>query len=129
MGFCDTVMLDKEYPQYGIARGTVFQSKSLYANEAHFTISADGKLIEHLGRYALDTERQHRLGHPAVYRRFHAGNQIVEYHGDILLYGPSRGKESAELVARFTYGQLEWIRPIDEYPEINYKFLLEQGAR
>jgi hypothetical protein len=129
MGFCDIVMLDKEYPQYGIARGTVFLSKSLYANEAHFTISADGKLIENLCRYALDTEMQHRLGHPPVYRRFPAGDQIVEYHGDILLYGPARGKDSAELVARFTHGRLEWIRSLDEYPEINYKFLLEQEAR
>ncbi len=71
----------------------------------------------------------HRLGQPPVYRRFNAGNQIVEYHGDILLYGPARGKDSAEMVARFTHGRLEWIRPVDEYPDINYMFLLEHGAR
>ena len=129
MGFCDIVMLDKEYPEYGIARGTIFESKSLHASDGHFTISADGKLIEHLGRYVLDTERQHRLGQHPVYRRFHEGDQIVEYHGDILLYGPAGDNDSGELVARFTHGRLEWIRRADEYPEINHTILVEQGAR
>jgi hypothetical protein len=129
MGCYDTVVLEKEYQQCGIARGTVFQSSSLFANEAHFTISAEGYLIEHRTHYALDTERQHRLGHPAVYLRFPAAEQIVEYHGDILLYSPAFGQGTAELVARFNHGRLEWIRPVDEYPAINYALLVEQGAR
>jgi hypothetical protein len=129
MGCCDIITLDREYAEYGIARGTIFQSKSLHAGDGQFTITADGKLIEHLGRYETDTERGDNFTQQPVYRRVYVGDQIIEYHGDILLYGPPRNKRSGELVARFTHGRLEWIRHVDEYPESNHAFLVAQGAR
>ncbi len=128
MGY-DLVTLDKEYAEYGLRRRTIFQSKSLYADCGHFTISAAGKLIEHLGRFERDPNELSPFTHKPVLRRIYVGDQVVEYHGDILLYGPQTNKGSGEWVARFTHGQLEWVRPVEEYPDINHTYLVAQGAR
>jgi hypothetical protein len=128
MGY-DLVTLDKELPEYGIRRRTIFQSRSLHAGDGHFTISAEGRLVEHLGSYEPDPTRLNPLTQQPLYRRVYVGDQIIEYHGDILLYGPSSGKGSGEWVARFTHGRLEWIRSVEEYADINHIFLVEQGAR
>jgi hypothetical protein len=129
MAFFDTVMLDKEYAEYGIAPGTIFQTKSLYAGGGRFTINAHGKLIEHLARYETDPERLHPLTKRPLYQHVPAGDHVIEYHGDILLYCSTLAQGFEHLVARFTHGLLEWIRPLDEYPDANRVLLVEQGVR
>ena len=62
-------------------------------------------------------------------KRIHVGDKLVLYHGDILLYHYTVGTGLAEFVARFTHGELEWLRPIEDYPENNRMLLVEQGAR
>ena len=52
----------------------------------------------------------------------------IAYHGDLLLSGESN-EGDCHLVARFTHGRLEWVRPAGDYPQANYELLREQGAR
>jgi hypothetical protein len=122
MGFYDKVRLDIAYPEYGVAKGMVFDSRSLHADDAEFTITANGMLIEHLVRYE---------DNPAVLfpKAVPDGERIVAYHGDIWLYSSDASSTYPEFVARFTHGRLEWIRPAEKYPEENRALLLEQGAR
>ena len=53
---------------------------------------------------------------------------MIDYHGDIL-FTMRPTNRSSEFVARFTHGRLEWIRPLEHYPEANRRLLMEQGAR
>jgi hypothetical protein len=129
MGFYDTVTLDQEYPEYGIARGTVFQSKSLYAGIGDFTITSDGTLVEHLCRFETDLDQPPRFTWQPPNKRVHIGDKVIEYHGDILLSGDATAQRFEKLVARFTHGRLEWIRPLDQYPEANRLLLVDQRAR
>lgn len=122
MGVSDDVTLEAGDKENAIAPGTSFDTKSLYANRASFTITRDGQLVEHLFRYHWKND--HGLSDNPPFQRIPMGTRIIAYHGDILLYGASR-----RFVARFTNGRLEWIRPLDDYPEENRVLLIEQGAR
>jgi len=124
MGFCDDLTMEKADPQYGISAGAVFQTKSLYAGGGHFMITADGRLVEHRYRYEPAVEPKFPLA-----KRVHIGDREIEFHGDILLYGAAADERFRELVVRFTHGRVEWIRPLDQYPEANRTLLIEQGAR
>ena len=128
MGFSDDIKLERECKEHGIARGRVFQTKSLYAGGGEFTISEAGKLIEHRYRFEDDPQKKKNRFGWSPGRRIHVGDTVIEYHGDILLYC-SEGDRLVELVARFTHGCLEWIRPLDDYPEANRILLMEQAAR
>jgi hypothetical protein len=124
MGFCDYLSFEKEYPEHGISKKTLCQTKSLYAGGAEFTITTDGKLVEHLYRYEDDPGRVHPVTRMPRWKRIAIGQKEIAYHGDIFIHcdGP-------ELIARFTHGRLEWIRSVDEYPEENRALLREQGSR
>jgi hypothetical protein len=128
MGFCDNIKLDQECAEYGVARGSSFQTKSLYAGGGEFTITSDGSLVEH--HYRFENYRQQPVSASSYSpgRRVHAKDMVIAYHGDILLYGTGKD-ENLELVARFTNGRLEWIRRLEDYPEANRALLIEQGAR
>jgi hypothetical protein len=110
MAFVDFVTFDKEYPEFGISRHTILQSKSLHADDGSFTISADGKLIEHLRRREIDPGRLDPVTQEPRYRHVRVGDQVIDYHGDILLYGPASARGSGALVARFTHGRLATAR-------------------
>lgn len=129
MGFCDDVKMELAYPECGVEAGDMLQTKSLYAGGGRFTITAMGELIEHRYRYEQDPSRAlpgfTRLPLKAVY----IGDRAISYHGDILLWPYKATKPDDQLVARFTHGTLEWVRPICDYPEENQALLLEQGAR
>lgn len=129
MGFCDYVTLEQEHAEYGVARGSRFQCKSLYAAGTEFTITRDGRLVEHLFRYESDPGRTHPGTGSPLPGRVPCGERAIDYHGDLLLYHCGPGESPRELVARFTHGRLEWLRALDEYPEENHALLLEQGAR
>ena len=129
MGFCDDLTLEKAYPEYAIAPGQVFQTKNLYQGTGDFTISADGELIEHRYRYDQDQQNLHSVTRSPVLKRVPIGDRVIEYHGDILHFGSKADERYRELVVRFTHGRLEWICPLDKYPEANHALLIEQGAR
>jgi hypothetical protein len=122
MGFSDRVRIDRAYPDLGIERGRDFQTKSLNAGGDDFTISADGKLVEHVWRHEFDAGRFSST-------RIAGEDKLIAYHGDVLLFSRDPYGNTREFVARFTHGQLEWIRPVSEYPIENLHLLVEQGAR
>ena len=90
---------------------------------------AEGQLIEHRYRYEPDPADLHPVTKFPLAKRVHAGDRVIEYHGDIHLHGSAADERFNELVVRFTHGRVEWIRPLDEYPEANRALLIEQGAR
>jgi hypothetical protein len=129
MGFADNVVLEQASQEYGLKAGTTFQTKSLYAGGGEFTITSDGKLVEHRYRYEDDPTSRHSVGHWGRSKRVHVGDTVIDYHGDILLHGVQPDYSPKEFVARFTHGRVEWIRPAEEYPEENRRLLVEQGTR
>lgn len=44
MGLSDTFVFEVELPEYGIQKGDAFETKSLYAGGAEYTIHAAGQL-------------------------------------------------------------------------------------
>ena len=129
MGFYDDVTLESGCQECGIPQGSTLQSKSLYAGGGVFTITRDGKLVEQLHHYEdVPAQLNPVTGWP-LSRRVLDGQREIAYHGDILLSYVGADDRHRELVARFTHGQLEWIRPVEDYPEENRVLLVEQGAR
>lgn len=118
MGFYDNVTVERASGEHGIAVGTVFQTKSLYAGGGDFTITSEGVLVEHVHRRTAGSQTV-----------VHVEDRVIEYHGDILLMGQDDADRVLHFVIRFTHGRLEWIRPLSAYPQHNRVFLLEQGAR
>jgi len=90
-----------------------FQTKSLYRMMDRFTITRKGRLIHHFTQYAQDANPPDGL-----YRMIPVEKQDIDmhFHGDILLSGERDGR-FLEYAARFTHGELEWIRPISEFSE------------
>jgi hypothetical protein len=129
MGFCDYVTLEQGCQEYGLTERRSFQTKSLYAGGAEFTITRDGKLVEHSYRYEDDPDRIHPITGSPLLKRIPLGEKVIDYHGDILLHYYGTDDISLELVARFTHGRLEWLRPLAEYPEENRVLLVDQGAQ
>lgn len=129
MGFFDTVKIATAHEECGVPQGKVFQTKSLHAACGEFTVTADGKLIEHLYRYDNDMECNEPSTLFPRSKRVPMGDKAIDYHGDLLLRARGADGCDKDVVARFTRGQLEWIRPLSDYPEENRVLLLEQGAR
>jgi hypothetical protein len=128
MGLCDYVTLEGEYPGCALPRGSRCQSQSLYAAGSEFAITAEGKLMQHVYRYENDPEQLHPLGWTRR-KRIHLRDEVIAYHGDLLLMYLESAAGLKEWVARFTHGRLEWIKPLDDYPEANRRLLTEQGAQ
>ncbi len=129
MGFCDYITLEAGCQEYGLTDRSTFQTKNLYAGGAEFTITLEGRLLEHCYRYEDDHERIHLITGHTMLKRIPVGQRIIDYHGDILLHYCGSDDFSLELVARFTHGRLESLRPLSGYPEANSILLVDQGAR
>jgi hypothetical protein len=121
MGMFDEVFCEYELPAgLGLTHRN-FQTKSLHSALDRFTITKEGRLIYHPVRYVWAQEAPQGLFGKMV-------NSVPEpdidthYHGDILLIDAGEG-EPIELVARFTHGQLEWLRPMSELSEAERMFL------
>ena len=128
MGIYDEVRIDRDEARLGIERGDFLQTKSLHAAFARFTITNDGKLIEHCYCYEK-TKGLTEISEPILGHRVELGDKAIEYHGDILLTRIQSELKPDSFVARFTHGQLEAIWHVEEYPTTNRELLLEQGAR
>ena len=106
-----------------------FQTKSLECLLDRYTITADGRLILHQVRYEAVPEAERPCwGTPdwekpfrkllGSLRAVQVGNRDTQYHGDIRFYEhverQDGGREWFEFAARFTDGQLQWIRRVDD---------------
>lgn len=99
MGMFDTIHC--EYPLPVAEHQSLdFQTKNLECLLDIYTITRDGRLVRHARRGGLwGAPEDHDVEWPL--------------HGDIRFY-TSKDKEWIEYVARFTHGQVEWIRPLAE---------------
>jgi hypothetical protein len=97
MGMFDTIHCEYPLPVTE-HQGLDFQTKDLECRLGIYTITREGRLVRHA--------RRGGRGEP---------DRDVEWplHGDIRFY-TSKSKEWIEYVARFTHGQVEWIRPLEE---------------
>lgn len=129
MGLFDIIKSESSHPECGVTEGMTFQSKSLYAAGGEFTITSDGKLIEHQYRYESNPDKDGETAMLPLLTRIPIGDCTIAYHGDILLVAAGKGDPLQELVARFTHGRLEWIRALSAYPAENRAILTERGAR
>src|SRR5579871_1883738 len=85
MSLYDEVRLQREYPELAIELGAKFRTKSLHSTQCEFTITDDGKLIEHQHRYEQGPERRHPVGGWPLSKRIHVADELIDYHGDLLL--------------------------------------------
>jgi hypothetical protein len=119
MGMFDDVYCEADLPPGHSKSGREFQTKSLLCCLDQFTITKEGRLVLHAFRYEPAGEAMDGL--PSM-SRIPAPDIDTEFHGDILLTATS-GDGLVEYVARFTHGNLEWIRPWPEISEIQRSFL------
>lgn len=92
MGFFDTIRCESPLPDECKPDGIEFQTKSLRRGLCNYAITAQGRLV-----------LEKAWGNST------AENPIdTEYHGDVLFCGATGTGEN--YVARFTNGQLEWIK-------------------
>jgi hypothetical protein len=92
-----------------------------------FTITDQGRLIHHQCR--LEEAGQHEIRPGVVFSRYRSAavaDVDMEYHGDMLLSGTVDGK-LAELVVRFTHGEVEWIRPYESLGEAHKSWVLAKA--
>ena len=129
MGFYDYVTVRVADPQSGIEAGAKFQTKNLYNYDGEFTITPAGQLVEHVYRLEERPNAMATLVNTQFRHRVHVEDKVLAFHGDLLMHCSAGDGSSRELVARFTHGQLEWIRDSSQYPKDSLELLLEQGAR
>jgi hypothetical protein len=100
MGVFDWVVLEGGAADLGIDPGETFQTKSLEPGLCRYLVSDDGRLCV--------SDFDGDLGDRT------STKEEIKFHGDILLF---RCRDSAprEVVARFSDGRLEWIRPLEAY--------------
>ena len=107
MGMFDDVHMDYEVP--GIPElPRDFQTKSLGSMLDRYTITKAGRLIRTSPGFSLkpvEAPADSATGKPDV---------DIDFHGDMLLLASEGGFQ--EFVARFTHGNLEWLRPIADLP-------------
>jgi hypothetical protein len=120
MGLFDEVVCECELPAGLGLTNRNFQTKSLCCALGRFTITKEGRLIYHPVRYVMAPEApEGPFG-----KRFDSVPEPdidTNYHGDIRL-NDTQGK-LVDLVARFTHGQLESLRPFSELSEAERMFL------
>jgi hypothetical protein len=128
MGMFDEIRCEYPLPD-AIVQDETFQTKSFDRDMAHYTITADGRLIHHTVRWeSVPEEERPYYGRPEWDKPFFrvagsiktipTGDSEVPYHGDVYFY-TSRGEpqtesfEWFEYQARFTAGKLQWIKRVE----------------
>jgi hypothetical protein len=125
MGFCDYLTCEVEVPGLGVPAGIRFQTKDLFCMSTELTITSAGRLVEHCARYEMCGTREVRPGVSfPKFRKIPLGERDLEFHGDVSFCGDSKDGTFVEYVARFTNGQMEWLRPKSELPDY-HRALLE----
>ena len=124
MGFFDYLTCAAEIPGLGVPVGVQFQTRSLLRASAELTISAGGRLVYHQARHEQCGTREVCPGITfPVHKKIPLADRDLDFHGDVLFCGSVDGQTSVAFIARFTHGQLEWIRSSDELPELQQRLL------
>lgn len=112
MGLFDTVKCDAQLSNGDRVTACGFQTKSLGRCMDNYCITAQGRLVM-IRKTGWTVEQDITI------------DTDTEYHGDILLFGNTlrQPDDGEHYVARFTHGQLEWIKPLGDYPSGIYRFL------
>ncbi len=85
-----------------------------------FTITKAGRLIEHKVR---DEMLEVQGSDWPIFKSVPIGDIDLEYHGDICFSGAAKNGPLMEFVARFTDGQLTWIKKIEDISETHRSLL------
>jgi hypothetical protein len=101
MGMFDTLKCEYPLPDK-IVQGDSFQTKSLDCLLDNYTICKDGKLILHRQRH-----------YEASVKKI-----TIDFHGNLRFYTSQGSRETDnyewfEYVARFTDGNLQWIKRVE----------------
>ncbi len=129
MGMFDEIRCEYPLPD-AVVQDALFQTKSLDSVMDHYTITRDGKLIHHKVRYEeVPEEERPYYGTPeweedkivrsfGCLKRVPVGDVEVPYHGDIYFYTTigtpgADDYEWFEYQARFTEGELQWIKRVE----------------
>jgi L-lactate dehydrogenase len=127
MGMFDEIHCNYQLPQNppDWVKNARFQTKDLENLLDEYTITAEGRLIHHCKEYEWVKDDEHPLG--AYMRPIKEWNEDTGYHGDLVFYtnnitssdgkghfgivaGTDERPLSFEYKARFTDGQVQWIR-------------------
>lgn len=104
MGIYDYITCEVSIPKYGDISHIEGQTKRFFRNFGKFTITSDGELIQHLdkglGRDLHQAENQ--------------STRRLLFHGDMMFSIMPDERVYIGIVARFTHGQLESIRLIED---------------
>lgn len=101
MGMFDTLKCEYPLPEKEVQKDS-FQTKSLDRLLDNYTITKDGKLILHRRRH-----------YEAAAQKI-----VVDFHGNLRFYTSKGAREENnfewfEYVARFTEGNLQWIKRLE----------------
>jgi hypothetical protein len=118
MGMPDEIRCEMKVAGQGIRPGARFQSRSLFRGSEALTIAREGRLVLHRCRFEPTPAIELRPGvRVPQYRRVPVDDFDLDYHGDLWLFARDEDSPHERYVARFTHGQLEWIRPFAELSE------------
>lgn len=116
MGMFDYVQCDYPLPDGQIAEGPVFQTKDFNCFMDIVRITREGRVILQATHYE-DVPKAERpepdapdsslMAMRGCIRRVVDSEYDAEFHGDMHFYDLER-----EFIARFTEGQLKWIKPL-----------------
>ena len=117
MGMYDEIKCDYPLPDAHMQNRT-FQTKSFDCLLDRYTISDEGRLIHNT--HTLELTPEDKLPYPdtpfiGMYTRVETGPVDTEYHGDVFFYDwdDRSNSDLIEYQARFTDGQLQWIKRVD----------------
>ena len=101
MGMFDTLKCEYPLPD-AIVQNDSFQTKTLECLLDDYTITKDGKLIQHRERHYQSSAQDFE----------------IDFHGDLRFYTSKGSREENnyewfEYIARFTDGKLQWIKRVD----------------
>lgn len=127
MGMYDDVICEYDLPhEVNEPSDREFQTNSLYRLLERYTITREGRLIQHFVRYEYkDTEGDALFPFRAI--PIDQKDIDMEFHGDIRLNGENNDK-ARDYIVRFTHGTVEWIRPIERFSE-QQRALIDSRSR
>jgi hypothetical protein len=96
MGFFDTIRCDYPLPDPSHQQ-LEFQTKNLFCALSHYTITADGRLLED----------HYRDGRYVPVREW-------PFYGDVIMGGGDPSRDWVDYFIRFTHGQVETIRRLEK---------------
>lgn len=120
MGMFDYLTCKTRLPGFENYQDVDCQTKSLFCTLAKFTITFDGRLIQHRTRIENAEATEAVFGEVVLPRRrdIPLGDRDLEFHGDLQFITTIPGMPFVNFVARFTNGQLSWIKSTDELSEL-----------